>query len=430
MAKHTYLVTVGGLTPDGAGRALSKDEIILVHGALPNEIVRARTFKKKSKFHHAIAVEILEGNPVRTIPKCPHFGVCSGCNLQHMPENYQLGFKEATLQALMQKECLDSNKPLKVIKENSFNYRLKARFGLKWVVKKNKVVIGFRERGNRFITDTYCCPILHKRLEYVVFKLPQLIQTTSIKDAIPQVEVVTDEKVVAIIIRHLKPFNLDDMRKIQCFSKIYKIDFYLQSGGVETITPVGSVNDMSYIVANCKIKYYPYSFIQINKKINIHLVTTVLKELQLDSNDCVIDFFCGIGNFSIPIAKQAKKVLGFEYDSNMLELAEENAGENLCKNISFSKQDLSKVFLIDKLNSLKGFNKIVLDPPRSGAASLISQLNFNEVNTLVYVSCNAKTLVSDAKILVSSFGFNLKKTILLDMFPQTSHFETVMVFKK
>ena len=430
MAKHTYLVTVGSLTADGTGRAISKDEIILVHGALPNEIVRAKTFKKKSKIHQAIAVEILKENPVRAIPKCPHFGVCSGCNLQHMPEYYQIGFKEATLEALMLKECLDSNQPLKVIKENPFNYRLKARFGLKWVAKKNKVVIGFRERGNRFITDSYCCSILHTRLEYVVFKLPQLIQTTSIKDAIPQVEVVTDEKVVAIIIRHLKPFNLDDMKKIHCFSERYRIDFYLQSGGVETISPVGSVDDMSYIVANCKIKYYPYSFIQINKKINICLVTTVLKELQLDSNDCVIDFFCGIGNFSIPIAKQAKKVLGFEYDAHMLKLAEENARENLSKNIAFSKEDLSNVFLINKLNSLNGFNKIVLDPPRSGAASLISQLNFNEVNTLVYVSCNAKTLVFGAKILISRFGFSLEKTILFDMFPQTSHFETVMVFKK
>ena len=430
MAKHTYLVTVGSLTADGTGRALSKDEIILVHGALPNEIVRARTFKKKSKIHQAIAVEILKENPVRAKPKCPHFGVCSGCNLQHMPEYYQIGFKEATLEALMLKECLDSNQPLKVIKENPFNYRLKARFGLKWVAKKNKVVIGFRERGNRFITDSYCCSILHTRLEYVVFKLPQLIQTTSIKDAIPQVEVVTDEKVVAIIIRHLKPFNLDDMKKIRCFSERYRIDFYLQSGGIETISPVGSVDDMSYIVANCKIKYYPYSFIQINKNINICLVTTVLKELQLDSNDCVIDFFCGIGNFSIPIAKQAKKVLGFEYDANMLKLAEENARENLSKNIAFSKEDLSNIFLINKLNSLNGFNKIVLDPPRSGAASLISQLNFNEVNTLVYVSCNAKTLVTDAKILISRFGFNLEKTILLDMFPQTIHFETVMVFRK
>ena len=220
------------------------------------------------------------------------------------------------------------------------------------------------------------------------------------------------------------------MKKIHCFSERYRIDFYLQSGGVETISPVGSVDDMSYIVANCKIKYYPYSFIQINKKINICLVTTVLKELQLDSNDCVIDFFCGIGNFSIPIAKQAKKVLGFEYDAHMLKLAEENARENLSKNIAFSKEDLSNVFLINKLNSLNGFNKIVLDPPRSGAASLISQLNFNEVNTLVYVSCNAKTLVFDAKILISRFGFSLEKTILFDMFPQTSHFETVMVFKK
>ena len=430
MVKNTNVLTIKNLSKDATGLGFLGDKIFSVHGALPKELVRVRTFKKKSNTHQASLVDILSRSPLRVDPHCLHFNICSGCNLQHMPYDFQLKLKLNFLKNLIQETSITFDRAISVISEEELGYRLKARLGLKWVAKKEKVVIGFRERGSGYITDSSTCPVLDERLRIIVFKLPRLIEQTSLKNMVPQVEVVTDEQIVAIILRHLKPLTSDDFSKLRLFSREFKVDIYLQSGGPDTISKIGNVTELYYEVAGCKLKFSPSSFIQVNRKINNRLVNIVIEEMNLNSEDRVVDFFCGLGNFSIPLAKHVKEVLGYEFDSDMIKLANQNAKNNKCKNASFVKTDLYKLDLSLDSICLSDYNKVVLDPPRSGAALLISQLNLKTISSLIYVSCNASTLMKDAEILINKHSFKISNVILLDMFPQTIHFETIMVFKK
>ena len=347
-----------------------------------------------------------------------------------MAYDFQLELKLNFLKNLIQETSITFDRAISVISEEELGYRSKARLGLKWVAKKEKVVIGFRERGSSYITDSSTCLVLDERLQIIVFKLPRLIEQTSLKNMVPQVEVVTDEQIVAIILRHLKPLTSDDFSKLRLFSREFKVDIYLQSGGPDTISKIGNVTELYYEVAGCKLKFSPSSFIQVNRKINNRLVNIVIEEMNLNSEDRVVDFFCGLGNFSIPLAKHVKKVLGYRFDSDMIKLANENAKNNKCKNASFVKTDLYKLDLgLDSI-WLSDYNKVILDPPRSGAALLISQLNLKTINSLAYVYCNASTLMKDAEILIDKHSFKISYVILFEIFPQTIHFETIMVFKK
>ena len=430
MVKNIHLVTIENLSKDATGQAFSSDKILSVHGALPKELVRVRTYKKKSNTYQALLVEILTRSSLRVDPHCPHFNICSGCNLQHMSYGFQLNLKVKSLENSIQKADIDFVRPISVVKEREIGYRLKARLGLKWVEKKEKVVIGFRERGTGYITDSSTCPVLHECLQKIVFKFPRLLEQTSVKNMVPQVEVVTDGKSVAVILRHLKPLTLDDQRKFLVFSKKFNVDIYLQSGGPNTISSIGNATKMYYEVAGCKLRFTPASFIRVNRNINKSMVNIVLEEMDLNSEDRVVDFFCGLGNFSIPLAKFAKKVLGIEFDSEMIKLAKENAKLNKFNNVTFVKSDLyGPDAALDSIN-FSNYNKIILDPPRSGASFLISQLNLEAVSLVIYVSCNASTLVQDAKILINKYGYEVGNVFMLDMFPQTIHFETIMVFKK
>ena len=430
MAKNTHLVTIENLSNDATGQAFNSDKVLFVHGALPEELVRVKTYKKKSNTYQALLVEILTRSSLRVEPHCPHFNICSGCNLQHMPYDFQLNLKLESFENSIQKAGIDFDRPISVIKGKEIGYRLKARLGLKWVKKKEKVVIGFRERGAGYITDSSTCPILHECLQKIVFKFPQLLEKTSLKNMAPQIEVVTDGESVAVVLRHLKPLTLDDQCKFQMFSEKFNVDIYLQSGGPNTISSIGNVTQMYYEVAGCKIRFTPASFIQVNKNINNHMVNIVLEEMDLNPEDRIVDFFCGLGNFTIPLAKHAKKVLGIESDSDMIKLARENAKLNDFNNVKFIKSDLYRPDSVLDSICISNYNKIILDPPRSGASFLISQLNLEAVSLVIYVSCNASTLAQDAKILINKYGYEIGNVFMLDMFPQTIHFESIMVFKK
>ena len=430
MAKNQHLVTIENLSNDATGQAFSSDKVFFVHGALPKELVRVKTYKKKSNTYQALLVEILTRSSLRVEPHCPHFNICSGCNLQHMPYDFQLNLKLESFENSIQKAGIDFDRPISVIKGKEIGYRLKARLGLKWVKKKEKVVIGFRERGAGYITDSSTCPILHECLQEIVFKFPQLLEKTSLKNMAPQIEVVTDGESVAVVLRHLKPLTLDDQCKFQMFSEKFNVDIYLQSGGPNTISSIGNATQMYYEVASCKIRFNPTSFIQVNKNINNHMVNIVLEEMDLNPEDKIVDFFCGLGNFTIPLAKYAKKVLGVESDSDMIKLARENAKLNNFNNVKFIKSDLYRPDSALDSICISNYNKIILDPPRSGASFLISQLNLEAVSLVIYVSCNASTLAQDAKILINKYGYEIGNVFMLDMFPQTIHFESIMVFKK
>ena len=430
MAKNIHLVTIENLSNDATGQAFASDKVFFVHGALPKELIRVKTYKKKSNTYQALPEEILTRSSLRVEPHCPHFNICSGCNLQHMPYDFQLNLKLESFENSIQKAGIGFERSISVIKGKEIGYRLKARLGLKWVKKKEKVVIGFRERVGGYITDSSTCPVLHECLQKIVFKFPQLLAKTSVKNMVPQIEVVTDGESVAVVLRHLKPLTSDDQRKFLMFSEKYNVDIYLQSGGPNTISSIRDATQMYYQVADCKIRFTPSSFIQVNKDINNYMVNIVLEELDLNPEDRIVDFFCGLGNFSIPLAKYAKKVLGIESDSDMIKLARENAKLNKLNNVKFIKSDLYKANIALNSICISNYNKIILDPPRSGASSLISQLNLEAVSLVIYVSCNASTLAQDAKILINKYGYEIGNVFMLDMFPQTIHFESIMVFKK
>lgn len=428
-------VTITDLNHDGHGVGRIDGKVIFISGALPGEVVTFR-FKgrRKKKYDYAIVDEIISPSPDRVKPRCQYFGVCGGCSLQHMSAQTQIQWKQNTLKENLQRiASVEPENWLPPLTANEWGYRRKARLGVKYVAKKGGILIGFREKQSSLINDLQECHILDERVAKILPGLHELFNGISCNDKIPQIEISGGDNKIAFIIRHLIPFTSDDENKLIEFAKSHDIEMYRQPKGPNSVIPLWESSDamLNYKLdeSDITIQFRPTSFTQVNNEINKKTINQVIKYLDLNKSDQVLDLFCGLGNFTLPVARHAKAVVGIEGDDILVHGARDNAELNNINNATFTYSDL---FNETKATDwrLAGFNKLLLDPPRSGAKDVIASITNKAFEKIVYVSCNPSTLARDAGVLVNEKNYRLTHAGVMDMFPHTNHVESMAVFEK
>ncbi|CAC9571682.1 23S rRNA (uracil(1939)-C(5))-methyltransferase (EC 2.1.1.190) [uncultured Gammaproteobacteria bacterium] len=427
-----YELEIESLSHEGRGIAHLDEKVIFVSGALPGEKVVAERVFSRAKFEEAAVVEVLKPAENRIVPKCEVFGVCGGCSFQHLSSEDQIEAKGEWLKdAFKQQAKIEPKNWLDPLQVQAWGYRRKARLGVRWVAKKDKVLVGFREKKSGWIANMDRCEVLHASIGEHLRDLGECIERLSIKSQVPQIEVAIAENNTVLILRHLEPFSAEDEQiLLDCANKL-GVSFYTQSGGEETVKPLGESVVLTYSHPNHNIEmaFLPTDFTQVNFKLNQKMVSLALDLLALDKSDKVIDLFCGLGNFTLPIARYVQYVVGVEGDSGLIERAKANAVQNGIQNADFYKADLFKEVAGFEWFRDKTYNKALIDPARSGAIEIIELLPKLGVERLVYVSCNPATLARDTEKLIE-IGYKLETAGVMDMFPQTAHIESIALFIK
>lgn len=420
------------------GRGVGRDaqgKTVFVDGVLPGEKVSYEIKKMKPRFNEADVIEILESAPERVVAKCPHFLTCGGCSQQHISHEAQLAAKQQSL--LEQLQHFGQVTPREILPALTgpiWGYRTKARLGVKYVIKKSKMLVGFRERQKSYLADIDSCAVLHPKVSALIQPLKIFLATLDGYMHIAQIEVAVGGEQLALIFRNLEPLNLTDQELLISFAKQYSFDLYLQPGGPETIIkiyPKDQTERLYYSLPeyNLKLAFYPTDFTQVNPELNRQMLQQALRLLDLKPNDNVLDLFCGLGNFTLPIAKQVNSVLGIEGSQAMVDRGYENAKLNNITNVNFIAADLTANHTSSAWAQQK-YTKILLDPPRSGAAEILPLVNSLGAEIILYVSCNPATLARDSGILTQQYGYTMQSVGIMDMFPHTTHVEAMALFWK
>lgn len=441
----TMTTKIDNLSHDGRGIAHIKGKITFIENALPNEIVTFRYIRKQSKFDEGVATEIITAMPERVTPRCQHFGICGGCSLQHMNSHTQIQFKQQhLLEQLQHFGGVQPKQLLPPIIGPVWQYRHKARLGVKYLTKKEKAMVGFREKHSRYLADLKQCEILSPPVGTMITDLKLLIESLDAKLQIPQIEVAIsnatppdpskNEEQVALIFRHLTALSETDLSKFRQFAQENKIDLYLQPGGLDSVYllwPSDGKNQLSYSLPEFELEllFHPCDFSQVNSAINQQMIKQAITLLAPNTDETVLDLFCGFGNFTLPLAKSAKHVVGIEGDNKMVSRARSNAQHNQIQNVEFFMANLAEEKSYGQW-ARRHYDKILLDPPRSGALATLPLINQCDAKRIVYISCNPATLARDAGILAANFHYRLDKVGVLDMFPHTSHVESMAVFER
>ena len=428
--------TVESLTLEGDGVSRVDGKVYFVNGGLPGETVEFEVMRNRRKHGHAKLTNILETaqDSGRVESDCDYFGVCGGCSMRHYHKERQI---EAKQQALMDAfERIGKVSPENIMPPiigDWLHYRRKARLGIRYVEKKGGALVGFREKNNSFITALDQCLTLTKPISDLLPGLAHLVNQLSVKQKLPQIEVAQGDNQISLVFRHLDPLTDSDIELISAFSKTNQIQSYLQSKGLDSIRPLypEQPEELFYELEQFGCRYYfsPTDFVQVNAQMNQLLVSKAIEFLDIQPGDEILDLYCGLGNFSLPLALQCKHVLGVEGDKRLVEKAKRNAEHNNVTNIDFELQDLSDESADFSWLSNK-FNKILLDPARSGAALMCQQLAKLKPLKIVYISCNPATLARDAEILVQQGGYVLKQAGIANMFPHTAHIESIAIFER
>jgi 23S rRNA (uracil1939-C5)-methyltransferase len=420
--KQPFLETGEMLTIEGT--CLSADGKFKAHGLLPGEVATFVPIKRQKGVWVCRAEAIENPHLDRVEPKCAHAQTCGGCSFQHYARPAQLSFKSAWLRSLFE-DC-QPEQWLEKISGPAYGYRTKARLGVKYVAKKDRTLVGFREVGSAFIAEMSSCDILVPALSVLIAPLAGLINGLDARSSIPQVEVAASDDEVALVIRHLDALSLSDLAALTAFEAEFQVHVLLQSGGPDTVTALneGPAPTLRYRLSDQGLVYlfHPMAFTQVNQDVNQKMVNLALELLALEAGDRVLDAFCGIGNFSLPIARKTFEVLGLESSQESVEQARKNARLNNIVNAQFEAENLYEIDAAKDL--LQGFNKVLIDPPRSGAMEVCEQIVKSECQRVVYVSCNPITLRRDVDRLIEG-GFQLSKLGMIDMFPHTAHMEAI-----
>ena len=418
------------LSHDGSGIAKLGERPIFVPGALPGERVRLLPRKRRRQYQLGDLIEIIEPSESRVEPPCEYFGRCGGCAVQHLAYPAQVAFKESTLrEALARIGGVEPETWLPPIVGPQWNYRRRARLGVRFVKGKQRVLVGFKERATRYVTDMATCAVLVEPFDRLPGELGQMIGETSLERRLPQVELAAGEEARAAVFRVLDDPDEADLKLFADFGDQWNLDVYLQPGGPGTIRPLDPdrIRPLSYRLPefDVSIHFAPTDFLQVNAEVNESLVSQTLRLLELRATDRVLDLYCGLGNFSLPLARQAGQVLGVEGDAGLVARAAANARLNGLENATFEAADLNQPgwsFLRED------WDVVVLDPPRSGAETVVGQMAEMSPRRIAYISCHPATLARDAKVLVQEQGYRLLAAGVADMFPHTHHVEAVSVF--
>lgn len=426
-------ILVEKLSHDGRGIAHINGKTTFIFGSLAQEKVELLYHKKHRKYDEAFIAKITHPSDDRVTPSCLFFGVCGGCSLQHMSQAKQIEFKQdVLLEQLKHFGDVIPDQVMDPLYSYAFGYRRKARFSVRYVIKKSKLLVGFREMFHpQYLADIDSCKILHPQLSSLITPLKEILSKLISYQNIPQIEVALGDNATALIIRHLEALNTADQQALLTFAQTYNLWLFLQPAGYDSIHKIYPDDNHHLLIyssmENINLNFHPIDFIQAHDDINKKMIMKAIELLQPNASDNIIDFFCGIGNFTLPIAKYGAKVLGIDVDNNMILRAKFNAEKNHLS-AQFLAQDL---FIKENIAniSLANINKILIDPPRSGAKLLIENLPKNNISHILYVSCNPATLARDAGILKTN-GYALSKVLVMDMFSQTKHIEAMALFER
>lgn len=425
------------LSHDGRGVARRDGEggkVTFVTGALPGETVMAEQTAVSRHFDQARTVEVLAASAHRVQPRCVHFGVCAGCVLQHLDEEQQIVAKQRVLMENLQRiGHVSAETVLPALVGDSWGYRRKGRFSVRRVEKKDKTLVGFREQDPRFVADLSVCHTVIPEIGMKVDVLSAFVDSLEGRADIPQIEFIGGDAAIALTVRHLKPLSGADRAAWIAYGQEHGFAIYLQPGGLETVAPLWPEQgaQLSFALApwNVELVFRPLDFIQVNAKLNVAMIQRALELLDARPGERVLDLFCGLGNFTLPLARTAASVVGVEGDAGLVARARENAARNGLDNAEFFAADLT----CDQSAApwmVQGFDKLLLDPPRSGAIEVLQQLPLDQFKRIVYVSCHPGSLARDAGYLVNERGYTLVSAGAMDMFPHTAHVESIAVFEK
>jgi 23S rRNA (uracil1939-C5)-methyltransferase len=441
-------LSIDNLSHEGRGIARLDGKTAFVHGALPGEHVIARCRAAKKNYLEAVTEKVITASPLRVEPGCPHFGLCGGCSLQHMDSVAQREHKQNTL--LEQLQHIGQVTPKHILEPligPEWGYRRRARLGVKYVQKKASLLIGFREKSSPFLADMSVCKVLHPSVGEKIMALRDSIGSLASHDKIAQIEVAVGDNATVLTLRNLVELSAADLDKLRDCARQHAFHIYLQPGGIDTIAPLWpeQPEELYYQIAgerprqdsndsaaesraskDFRIYFQPLDFIQINADLNQKMIPHALALLDPQPQDSVLELFSGLGNFTLPLASRVAEVVAVEGEESLVERAKMNAQRNDVHNIQHYAANLAEVRDAPWLRD--GYNKILLDPPRTGALEIIRQLPLKSVQRLVYVSCNPATLARDAHELAQQ-GFKLRAAGIMDMFPHTAHVESIGVFE-
>ena len=429
-------VIIESLDHEGRGIAHADGKVIFVEGALTGERVTYSSYRKKNNFEQAQVEKILKQSFMRVQPKCPVFGVCGGCSMQHLDARAQVAVKQRVLEDNLQR--IGKVKPetmLPAIYGQPWGYRQRARLSVRHVLKKEKTLVGFREKNGKYVADMQHCEILTPKIAGLLPLLGELNEKFTRRDIIPQIEVAVGEYVDVLVLRILDALTPADEALIREFADTHQVQFWTQTKGPETVKPFypPDAPKLSYSLPEFGITmpFAPTEFTQVNSDMNRLMVGRAMRLLDPHPGERIADFFCGLGNFTLPIACSGAQVTGIEGSDALVKRAIRNAEYNgLTANTEFRAMNLFGMNE-DALSRLGRFDKWLVDPPRDGAIELMKSISDETApRRIVYVSCSPATLARDAEVLVHVKGYRLKKAGVMNMFPQTSHVESIAVFTR
>ena len=429
-----FQIQILDLSHDGRGVARREDgKAVFVAGALPGETVLAEPTARSRRFDEARTLEVLTASPERVPPRCPHFGTCGGCVLQHLAEDRQIVAKERVL--LENLERIGKVAPGRVLEPltaDSWGYRRKGRFSVRRVNRKDKTLVGFREQDPRFVADLGQCHTVIPQIGMKIQALAALVDGLQAREQIPQIEFIAGDDAIALTVRHLAPLDEADRAALAAFGREHGFSMFLQPKGPDSVHPLdGQAPALSFRLPQWEVElaFEPLDFIQVNAGLNQKMIARALELLDAQAGERVLDLFCGLGNFTLPLARTVAEVVGVEGDAGLVARARANAQRNGLGNAQFFAADLTT----DQRGTpwmRAGFDKLLLDPPRSGADEVLKQLPLQGIDRIVYVSCHPGSLARDAGFLVHERGYRLVAAGVMDMFPHTAHVESIALFER
>jgi 23S rRNA (uracil1939-C5)-methyltransferase len=422
-------VQVEKLDHQGRGIAYFQNKPLFIDGALNGESLDIEILESKKRYSKGLIKKINRASELRIEAGCPHYNECGGCHLQHVQHEQQIKIKEAGLLSLFKRFAKQTQLQLaEPIVGKPWAYRRTARFGLQFDKKSKQLKMGFRRALSNDLIEQQVCPVLMPELECLIVPLKAMLNSLKSKMDLGHLELTFAEQGVVVLLRHLKRLPESDLQLIEQFSEFHKLNFFVQESK-HSIVCLSGQEQLTYQLSewNCVLAFSPTDFLQVNSNINQKMVAQALNWLTLTKDDVVLDLFCGLGNFTLPVAKKAAAVVGIEGVQNMVDRAIANASLNHLDNATFYQADLSAANLAKQTWAKSGFTKVLLDPARAGAFDCMLFIAELKPSHIVYVSCDPVTLARDSQLLLEN-GYKLDKLGLLDMFPQTGHMESMALF--
>jgi 23S rRNA (uracil1939-C5)-methyltransferase len=425
---------IDDLSHDGRGVARVAGKTVFIDDALPGERVEWLRSKRGRNFDEGRLVRVLTPSPDRVEPRCAHFGMCGGCALQHLSTQRQIEFKHKQLvDALTRIGRVEPAQWLEPLQAGVWNYRRRARLAARWVPGKNRTVVGFRERSTPYVADVKRCEVLQPPVDRLVEPMSHLLSGLSIRNRVPQIEVAVADNAVALVVRVLEPLTDADRDLLGQFAREHDVLIYLQPGGYETVAPLeagGPALVYGLPKFDLSLEFLPTDFLQVNGELNVRMIDRAVAMLAPVTGDRVLDLFCGLGNFSLPLARSGAHVVGVEGEAGLVTRAGANARRNALANVEFFTANLADESFATAPWATRRYDKVLLDPPRAGAREVLGTIARSGAHTVLYISCHPGSLARDAGILVHEHGFGLQAAGVMDMFPHTAHVESIALFHR